>query len=283
MVKSESGFSLLEAMIALTIGSLIVVLVSQVFLIQNDFYTHTLGRSRADDAVRVASELLLSEIRSAQVGGVLAASSGRTVLRSPLGIGGICDVSGTTRRLYLPGASAIDSAEVAGYAVRDSLGVWTYKPVVWSTLLDAIGTGPAAQCAVEGVDTTGISADFVEFDRPSLGTGPQMATTGIGDEVMVYREIEYEFAESQLDSIGLGLYRGPNGGTLVEMATGLARGTHLEYRVNGAWSFSYTGTWLDSIDALRVSVRANALGDSINSPGYTASFWVIVPLQGGDP
>jgi hypothetical protein len=256
----------------MSIASLLVILVSQVFLSQNEFYGKAVGRNFADDAVRTTAELFGAELRGSLAGGVVAATQRRIVLRSAVSVGGICDRSGSDVRLFMPGVTAADTTEAVGYAIRDSAGDWTFTAMAWGTLLRDIGGGPADDCESNGVDTTGARDDFVEF---------QIASMSEGDLVMVYRETEYEIKTSSLDSTSLALYRGENGGTGVELATGLMASSQLDYLVGTTWYTTPGAAQLDSISEIRVTVAAAGDGDSTSTDGYSTSETFRVPLQGG--
>jgi prepilin-type N-terminal cleavage/methylation domain-containing protein len=271
-VTRRQGFSLLEALIAMTIASVLVILVSSVFLAQNNFYVSSLARSRADDAVRTAAEFLAGELRTTQVGAVVTAEERRMVVRVPVSVGGVCDEgSGIRVHMYVPGASSLDSTEVGGYAVEDSVGAWAYTSAAWASMLQGIGVDPAADCENEGTDTTGITADFVEMD---------IAGPGLGDLVMFYKEVEYQLAPSQLDPGMLAVFRGSAGSTLVELASGFRSVSKFEYRVGGSFSTSVTSSSLDSIREVQFTLEAAGEGDSTTTDGYAANLAVRVPLAG---
>jgi hypothetical protein len=260
-------------MIAMSIASLLVILVSQVFLAQNSFYAKSVGRSFADDAIRTTSEFLGAELRGAVVGGVVVATQRRAVLRSAIAVGGICDRNGSDIRLYLPGITGADTTESTGYAIRDSVNNWAFTPTSWGSLLRDIGGNPADDCDGNGVDTTGAREDFVEF---------RISGMSVGDLVMVYRETEYEIRASSLDPTFLALYRGENGGTGVELATGLMASSQFDYLVGTTWYTAPGAARLDSISEIRITVEATKDGDSTATKGYSTSMTIRVPLQGGE-
>ena len=84
-MSDRAGFTLVEAIVALTISSLIVVLVSTVFLVQNRYYALQLQRSRAHDNARTATDLVSADLRSVMRGGFVLAERKRMVVRTPMG------------------------------------------------------------------------------------------------------------------------------------------------------------------------------------------------------
>ena len=99
----RAGFTLLEAMIALTLSSVIVALVSSVFLTQNNYYRSVVQRTRVQDNLRVVMDLIASEVRGVAGGGVTVAESRRFVVRLPIAMGGVCHAQAGHGRVYMPG------------------------------------------------------------------------------------------------------------------------------------------------------------------------------------
>ena len=253
MVRSQRGFTLVEAIVALTISSLLVILVSTVFLAQNRYYALQLQRSRAHDSARTVTELVSSELRSVMRGGFVVAESDRMVVRSPMILAVVCDVlPGDRVVVHLEGGvAALDTDEVAGFAIRDAgTSQWSYYDIPdWTTILQP-GGQPQRDCAANGADTVGISDEFERLWRldeyaPALPV--------LGDVLMLYREVEYRYQQSEMDPSGIGLFRGVYGETLQELVTGMDSTAEFRYR---AGSPSYVapvgGPSLSSIDAVRL-------------------------------
>ncbi len=270
-MSRRGGFSLLEALIAMTIASVLVILVSSIFLAQNRFYTGSVFRTRADDAIRTATEFMTGELRTAPVGGFVVAEPRRMVTRVPLTLGAICDQRGVNARVYLPGLSGLDPAAVSGYAVRDSLDAWAYTAGDWSDIARSRGSAAARVCRSEAIDTVGIVDEFVVM---------RLDASDEGDLVMIYRELEYRIAPSMLDAGTLALFQGEAGGTLIELASGFQRDSRFEYRVGSTFSTSVTSR-LDSIEEVRLTFVAGGQGDSTGTRGYSSTLAVRVPLAGG--
>ena len=234
-------------MVALTLSSVIVALVSSVFLTQNNFYRFVVQRTRVQDNLRVVTDLIASEVRGVAGGGVTAAESRRFVVRLPIAMGGVCHNEATHGRVYMPGLSEIYGNEVAGYARQDGGGNWTYTADTWSNLLVSSGSGDASQClTTSGADTVGASADFGRF----LIAGG----TTLGEVIMIYREVEFKIDGSELDPQTLAVYRGVTGDTLREFATGIMPDTKFQYRLpSSTYQNSITGASLTMIENIRVT------------------------------
>ena len=268
----KAGFTLLEAIVALILSSIIVALVSSVFLTQNAFYRNVVQRARVQENLRVVTDLIASEVRGVAGGGVTTAESRRFVVRLPIAMGGVCDNQITDGRVYMPGLSGIYGPEVAGYARQDAGGNWTYTTDTWASLLLSSGTNDANQClTLNAADTVGASADF---GRLLIGG------TTLGEVIMIYREVEFKIDQSELNPIALAVYRGVTGDTLREFATGITTDMKFQYRLpSSTYQNSITGASMANIENIRVIAAAIAT-DSIGSiESYSYEWTVGIPLR----
>ncbi len=276
-LEGRAGFTLIEALVAATLASVLVVLVSGVFLVQNQYYALQLKRAIVQDNARSVTAMMASDLRSAMKGSVLVAEPARVVVRTPLALSVICATQGPDVFAYLDGGEAtLDTTDVAGFAVRDSVGAWSYYNATWKTLSGA-GGSPGASCAAQGADTVGASADFVRLKRLGSYHSPP---PGIGEVLMFFAETEYGFATSALDSTSRALYRGPYGGTLVEFVTGMDSTAGFAYRTGGTtYVPSVSGPALLNIDAIRVDAEARTHAETGGRSDVTYGWSVSVPLR----
>ena len=260
-------------MVALTLSSVIVALVSSVFLTQNNFYRFVIQRTRVQDNLRVVTDLIASEVRGVAGGGVTTAQSRRFVVRLPIAMGGVCDTPVAQGRVYMPGLSQIYGNEVAGYARQDAGGNWTYTADTWTNLLLSSGIGDANSClTTSGADTVGAIADF---GRLLISGG-----TTLGEVIMIYREVEFKIDRSQLDPKTLAVYRGVTGDTLREFATGITPDTKFQYRLPSAtYQNSITGASLVLIENIRVIASAIATDSIGGIDSYSYEWTVGIPLR----
>lgn len=276
-----SGFTLVEAMIAMLLSSIVVILVSGVFLVQNEYYAVQISRSQAHDNARTVTELLGSELRSVMEDGILVAESNRLVVRSPMVLGVVCGQLGpnTTYAHFEGGETQVDTLEVSGFARRDaSTGGWTYYTAQWRDISFMGGVSVAANaCAGNGSDTTGIADDFIRLRRlrSYIGSVPSP-----GDVIMLYRAVEYEFDDSTMDPTAVGLYRGLYGETLTEYVTGMDASAQFLYRTGGtSYSAPVTGAALSTIDAVRIVAQARKRVRAGGAEDVTYGWSVNLPLR----
>lgn len=253
----RGGFTLIEALIAMFLATLIVVLVGSIFLAQNSFYTDVVRRSEAQDHARSVVELVTTDVRSAAPDGIGLADSLEFAFRVPFTMGMICGFSGGRARTYLPSGSAgLDTLGVTGYGIRSSDGSWSYYASDWGTLFESSGRTIADACAVAGMDTVGVPDEhFIEMNDVATTPSP---TPRIGDGITLYQFLHLQVADSDLAPGSLGLFRGTFGDTLTEFSSGLGERTHFEYRLQGSNSYSpqVTGADLNDINSVRIVAHA---------------------------
>jgi len=239
------------------LSSVVILLVSSTFLVQNGYYTTQTRRTGAQDNARVVTELIASEIRSAMPGGFLTAENRELVLRSPIVVAVVCHRgSANVHDVHIEGGQAgLETAEVAGVARFDKgSGSWIYGNATWASI-DGVDTGSASDCATNGADTTGVSPEFVRLSNLEavLTPGPSE-----GDLIMLFRESTFRIQDSVMEPGTFGLFRSRYGGTLVEFATGIDSTAEFQYRTRGASVYAtvITGSALADIDAVRIVADA---------------------------
>jgi type II secretory pathway pseudopilin PulG len=277
----RAGFTLVEAIVALALSSVLVILVGTTFLVQNQYYAVQVERSAAQDNARMVTEMIASEVRSTMKGGVVLAANKRLVVRSPMALAIVCDLGGGGRvSVHVEGGDTlIDTDEVSGVALRDTLTAgWTYYDAGWSDFRQPGGT-PARDCANNGADTVGATADFFRLRRLDSYFG---APPPLGSVLMLYRTVEYKFATSEMDPTTLALFRGLYGDDLMEFATGMSGTAQFRYRTGGStYSTSVSGGALSTIDAIRIQADARRAPQTGGVNDVTFGWGVNVVLRNG--
>ena len=275
--STRGGFTLIETLVALTLSTVLVLMVGGLFLMQNTFFAWILLRSQVQENARSMTELVGSEVRSVAAGGVILADSTRVVTRSPMVSAVVCGITGTDVYAHVPGgSSSIDTVELAALGVLDdATGAWTFHDATWAQLQGSGGT-PAATCATNGADTASVASQFL---RLKVGTVTGGSAPPIGAVLMLCRKTEFKFAASVLDPGVQALYRGPYGGTLAEFATGLSSDAHFAYRTGTATHYTQvTGANLDLVDGIRIVAQSVGRGESGTRTEYAFGWTVDVPL-----
>jgi type II secretory pathway pseudopilin PulG len=254
-LRSAAGFSLVELLLALLISTAIGALVFTTFAIQNRFYAGTSASGRAQQAVRGAADLIASDLRPVAAGAVQVAERDRWVARVAVGMGIVCELpgGGDLRAYFALDGRSVDGSSVAGLAVHSPSGAWSFYPVAWSSLFVSSGGSAVTACTGQGNEDSGFASDYLELNDVAIWANPVPEP---GWPLMLYAELEYRFAASQLEPGTRGLFRGPSGGTLVEYASGFEADAHFQYRVDGSYEESVTGASLADVTAVRLVAEA---------------------------
>lgn len=282
MIHGRAGFTLVEAIVALALSSVLVILVGTTFLVQNQYYAVQVERSAAQDNARMVTEMVASEIRSAGKSGVVMAQNKRLVVRSPMALAVICaSPGGNKSSIYVEGGDTlIDTNEVAGVALRDTTTTgWQYHDASWKSF-ESPGGQPARNCYNNGADTVGARSEF--HDLQKLNTYFSGGLPPVGSVLMIYRKVEYRFATSQMDPTTVALFRGMYGEALGEFATGMSSSAQFKYRTGGStYATSVSSGALSTIDAIRIEAQAQRAPQTGGVDDVTFGWGVNVVLRNG--
>lgn len=259
------------------LSTLVIMLVTSVFLVQNEFYSDAVKRSFLQENVRSAILVVSTELRGVAAGGIVEAEPDSVVYRVPLVVGGVCAINGTESYLLFPlDGQSVDASKVSGYAIRDASGDWTYTTATWASVYHSSGGTPAATCAAAGADTVGAQNDFYRLD--GLTASPALQT---GDLVTLFQELEFKIGTSELDSSTTAVLWGPAGGTITEFANSLSAGSAFQYRLSDRSTFQNRVTGVGNLNKI-VVIRFSALGavpaSRANRDSLTFDLTVSVPL-----
>ena len=274
----RAGFSLIETIIALVLSSVVIILVSTTFLVQNRYYSSQTLRAAAHDNARTATERMASEVRSVMQDGFLSADSTSLTIRSPMLLAVVCDRQGNNISIHNEGGeAAIDTDEVAGVGWLDpSTGSWTYRTSTWA-YIDQSGGSPSTSCAGNGADIAGATDEFHRLRRFNLLYG---STPDAGEIIMLYRETTFSIQSSVLEPGTLGLFRASYGQSAVELATGMDSSAKFQYRTGGlSYANSVSAGSLDNIDAVRLVAEARKRSQSAGQDDVTFGWSVNIALS----
>jgi len=183
----RSGFSLIELIVALVIGTVITGSLVGLFIRQIDFYRHDDAIRDARTSARAALNVILSDTRMVErSGGVVEAESRDITLRVPYLWGTVCasNASVTDVSLFPVDSMAVAAAGFSGWASRTSAtGDWVYREG-GHTVEDSDG----AVCA--GASVTPMDGGSTIRITPGGGS------LRPGTPIMLYQQIRYRFAPS---------------------------------------------------------------------------------------
>lgn len=287
---NERGFSLVEALIATVLGTLVIALVVSVVVAQGGYFGDVHTRANLQETVRSSADLLREELQTVLRGGILTAESDRLVVLVPVAMGVICgEVEGPPGKgkgtgkgkaagsaapayLPLPGGGA-DTDRVTWYAIRNEAGDWLFHES------DPVQTGgnPSAECENVGADTQGAKGDF-----RNLAGLQNPALPDVGDLVALLSEVGFRFEGSALAPGTVALYRQEAGGPEVEFASGLSSQARFQYRRQGEALFQ--DQVASAVDrATIVEIRVVAAAESLDERGGAGALsyeWDLrIPLR----
>lgn len=272
----RGGFTLVETLISMVLATILVGLVSHAFLVQNQYYATQTLRAGVQDNVRSATELIAREVRTSAEDGILVAGARTLTVRSPIAVGVVCARASSFGDVQMEGGeAAIPTAEVRGLALRND-STWEYFAASWASLNgpDAIS---AAACAGNGADTIGAYDDFHRLDQmTSFST-----FVGLGEVVMLYREVTYTIDTSVLDPTTQGLFRTVFGEPAIEFATGIDTTAQFQYRTAGTSTYADTipGSSVGLIDAVRLVAEGRRPPATGGNDDITFGWSVNLPLR----
>jgi len=190
-----------ELMVALVIAGLIGVALTRLVISQTRFIASQDGMMRARAVARSGLAVMADELRQVSWNGVASASRDSLSLRIPFAFGVVCGQSGgsTIVAIMPPDSARYATAVNAGYAWRDSNGVWAVvEPATRAHSPNGICLAAIPQVtapeAPSGVAYT-------------LAVTPNVVATPVGGIVYLYTRIVYALAPSGELPGRVGLWR----------------------------------------------------------------------------
>lgn len=276
----RSGFTLAEALIAITISTFVVIMAANVFLVQNDFYSFLLQRTRVQENARAVLEVVGSEIQAVTVGGLVEAESDGMIYRTPQTMAAVCAVAGSDAFVHFSRVETLEPSKADGIGALDRANdEWVFGSTNVAGAVQDVGQTSALPCALAGADTVGMSGSFARLPNliGTTGLAPQ-----VGDVLMVYEEVELLIDTSTLDPNLLALYRGPAGGALTEYATGLADSARFQYWTpmgQGMWRNRLGTGLLDRAERIRIVAATHQPAESGAGSDADFSLRLDLPLK----
>lgn len=266
--RADAGFTLLEAIVALTLSGLIVLLVTASFVAQNDYYAYIMDRQVVQETARSLVEYVATELRAVTADGFTVAEEERLAIRQPIGLGAVCGFQSADSYVHLTlDVAELDTDEVAGYAIRDEAGSWAYAAASWSSMSSGSGAAAAA-CADRGADTAGVADEYRSLRLTDPPPDP-------GTVVLLFRELELEIGDSELMPGTRALFASVAGGGSMELGTGLTGEAGFRYLLDGSYLSTVSGADLSGIEGVRLIVEAESAREQ---PAFAYTLTLDVPL-----
>jgi prepilin-type N-terminal cleavage/methylation domain-containing protein len=204
VLKSRAGFTLAEVLVALVLTAVIGAAVTGAFVSQSAFFDQQEKVSFARGVSRGAVNMMMSELRMIErTGGIPTATvptNSRLTVRVPYAMGIVCGNSGSVTIMRLPADPSMQTTVgFGGYAWRTPAGVYTYVEGG-----SAPTSGTASVCTGASINTSGFVSTAI------LSLTPTAAAT-VGQPVLLYRIVTYEFKSSAAVPGRVGLFRDVQG------------------------------------------------------------------------
>jgi len=205
--RTNSGFTLVELLVALVITSIIGASLVRMLVDQTRFIDHQEAWRSARSVSRSSLNRVLSDLRTVEaIGGMESAVAGGKdfTVRVPYAFGVICSATATAATATLmPVDSAMFSTPgFSGFAWRDNAGVYTY--VTAAAALNTAGT--AANCTGPNIATVAAFNGSPAGRVVDLG-GTLAPVPPVGSIVFLFRRVRYEFKASVALPGSTGLWR----------------------------------------------------------------------------
>jgi prepilin-type N-terminal cleavage/methylation domain-containing protein len=205
--RTNSGFTLVELLVALVITSIVGASLVRMLVDQTRFIDHQEAWRSARSVSRSSLNRVLSDLRTVEaVGGMESAVAGGKdfTVRVPYAFGVICSATATAATATLmPVDSAMFSAPgFSGFAWRNNAGVYTY--VTAGAALNTAGT--AANCTGPNIATVAAFNGSPAGRVVDLG-GTLAPVPPVGSIVFLFRRVRYEFKASVALPGSTGLWR----------------------------------------------------------------------------
>lgn len=185
----RGGFTLIELMVALVIGSLIIGVVLQFVTGQTRFASVQTAREEVQQNARGALEVVSSDLRGALASGIILAEDDALEFMLPRRWGVVCGI--------VAGDIVAAFPNLAGETMPAGVGVglMTFTAGVWRPALPDVATvisaTPVLTTANPGCGTQRIEGDVVAFSLAGANLPPAVA----GDRIAVYQRVKYEVAD----------------------------------------------------------------------------------------
>ena len=199
-MSSRRGFTLIEMLLALVIGSVIGLALTKLITSQTRFFTTQQAIRDARSASRSALNVMLSDLRMVEAsGGVVSATSTDLTVRVPYAFGIVCasTAAAMTVSLVPVDSATLANAGLSGYAWRDTTtGAYNYVDGA------VRAAGVVATCT--GASITTLTGGTVALLTPGP-TAPAVAI--VGTPIFLYQRVRYYFGNSSAITGRTGLFR----------------------------------------------------------------------------
>jgi prepilin-type N-terminal cleavage/methylation domain-containing protein len=207
-VPDESGFTLVEALIALVISGVLASALVSLLIGQSRFYERTDDQIYAEQSLRASMDMVATELRMGSPSDLISAEADSVTLRFDVMRAIVCDTTGAdavTAFVFDPLDNANVTGGLPGTAVSGPYEESFAYADAWLPTEASTGSGPRASCVATGAPAGLPDASYAELTGWNSGIG---ARPEPGSLVRIYGNLEYSFAPSTFFSTRTALWRG---------------------------------------------------------------------------
>lgn len=267
------GFTLVEALITLTISGVLATALISLLTGQSRFYNRTDEQMNAEQVSQATFDLLSTELRMAAPGDLLAASADSVTFRYDLIRAVVCDPTGGDEaaiQVYYRNVNSGISSSFVGVAVSQPYEeAYTYADS-WNPTPSATGSGPKADCVAAGGAGTGSDSDYMRLSGWTSNVG---AVPDRGAMVRGYSRLTYRIDGSSFFGSRWAIWRGTQ-----ELVGPFEAGAAFSYvMTDGSVQSSVVAS--DFADVRAVRLTATAVGTGTNPYGVSRPITFDVPFR----
>ncbi len=273
-IASQTGFTLVEALIGLVISGILASAMLSLMLGQSRFYERTDDQIWAEQSNRATFDLVSSELRMASAEDLLAAESDSIAVRFDIMRAIVCDstaADAATLMVYdTVAAWGLDGGFI-GTAYSDPYEEdFEYADAFLPSTVSS-GSGPKATCVANGSPTTPPDNSFAELSGWSGNF-----TNGVPDRggmVRFYSRLSYHFSPSTFFQSRTALWRGAQ-----ELVGPFENDAAFSYVMDdGSVENSVSSSDFDEVVAIRLT--ATAVGDGANRYDVERDLQFDIPFR----
>ena len=271
--RGEAGFTLVEALITLTISGILATTLISLLTGQSRFYNRTDQQMNAEQVAQATFDLLSTELRMAAAPDLMVAEADSLVFRYDVVRGVVCEPTGgdeVAMQIYYRTFNLGISSSFVGVAASNPYEEeYTYADS-WNPTPTAMGSGPQADCVAAGGDGSGAASDYMRLSGWSANIGwlPER-----GAMVRGYTRVVYTIKASTFFGSRWAIWRGSQ-----ELVGPFESGAAFSYVMNdGSVQSSVSGSSLADVIAVRLT--ATAVGTGTNPYGVSRPVEFDVPFR----
>lgn len=270
---AESGFTLVEALIALVISGVLASALVSLLIGQSRFYERTDDQIYAEQSLRASMDMVATELRMGSPSDLLSAEADSVTLRFDIMRAIVCDTTAadavTAFTFDRPGNANVTGG-FPGTAVSGPYEEpFTYADA-WLPTEASTGSGPKASCVANGAPTGLPDASYAVLTgwNSGIGTRPEP-----GSLIRIYGNLRYEFAPSTFFSTRTALWRGNQ-----ELIGPFENDAAFSYVMgDGTVQTSVSSGDFPNVRAIRLT--AVALGDGANRYDVRRPIQIDIPFR----